>query len=371
MNTKKYLLQYIYRFTPILLLIGGFHAHAQTLAVWSFEDKNDSPAYVAEGIHAGSMVRGGGLIYQSGAFGTGCDESAWAIQMSGWTLDKQPEATDFYQFTIQPVAGYTLDMYSFTFLAYSTSTGPRMAVMRSSLDNFSADISEVLKILPNQCNEYTIKLEPAYQNLHTPVTFRIYGFGALDAAGAFLLDNVGSQEMLLPFSIGLLYASSEAGNNKLTWQGNQSIQSDHWSVEKSYDGLSFFSVGKVPILNTPSGIFEFTDNNVKPGRCYYRVALVDQNNHFHYSNIVSVTSQGIMDKWAVYPNPFSASLWIKNTVENDQSTLQVFNASGQIMYAGTAELLTNIETADWPNGIYFISLLHSASESEIFRIVKQ
>ncbi len=66
-----------------------------------------------------------------------------------------------------------------------------------------------------------------------------------------------------------------------------------------------------------------------------------------------------------YPNPFQDQLEIHKLF--DDESIKIFNHLGKLMYE-TANRHTNIETADWPAGIYFIQSKPSLRTQKILKI---
>jgi hypothetical protein len=100
---------------------------------------------------------------------------------AGWTL-LGLDSNDYFEFTLIPNPGYKIDFSSFNFTAESTLlTGPNSMSVRTSLDNFASSIAGSLTTLTlGSPTPYSINLSAsAYQNITTPITFRIYGFLAL------------------------------------------------------------------------------------------------------------------------------------------------------------------------------------------------
>lgn len=372
MHCKKYLQILKHGCMSILSILVWQFTNAQTLAVWSFENHLDSPDYVVEGIEASSMVRGNGLSFQGGAFGPGCDESLWAIQMSGWTTDAKIDASDFYQFSLTPQPGTKLSIPDIKFLAYRNSTGPRKAVIRSSLDNFQTDISKVIEILPNQCNDYLIPLGEEFTELNKVVTFRIYGFDAIDNNGTFLLDNVGSHEMLLPFFIDDFQAKQNNSNIQLTWHTSSVSTDDQWEIQHSRDGINFTSLNVQDITDSEETDFSYLHINPGGGMHYYRLALINNNGGYHFSNVVGVQSIQPDMHFIAWPNPFSSSLKLSFDAEVSVSKMIITNALGQVVFSQSDALdqAVQIQTDSWAKGIYFVRL--SSSSGDFFtRLIKQ
>ena len=98
----------------------------------------------------------------------------------------------YFQFSAVAEEGFELDLLSLTFDATrGGSSTPRGWVLRSSLDNFAADIASAE--LPTQnptLTHFNVDLTAAaFQDVTSQITFRLYGYAPTAGVGAFY-DNI-------------------------------------------------------------------------------------------------------------------------------------------------------------------------------------
>ena len=114
----------------------------------------------------------------------------------------------YYQFTVSPVLGQAMTLTSITFDVKRDTSGIRTYAVRSSVGNYSSNLSATISPSNADISAQTgnvffykndtttlesgskITLSTGYVNLDSPVTFRIYGWNAEDATGTFEIDNV-------------------------------------------------------------------------------------------------------------------------------------------------------------------------------------
>ncbi|MBP7643221.1 MAG: CotH kinase family protein [Saprospiraceae bacterium] len=60
----------------------------------------------------------------------------------------------------------------------------------------------------------------------------------------------------------------------------------------------------------------------------------------------------------IYPNPSNQWVTIVFTGNQNQYPVQIFNTMGELIYKDTLPQTTNLNAAEWPNGIYFIKCQH-------------
>lgn len=102
---------------------------------------------------------------------------------SGWN-SASLNLDDHFSFTISADAGFEIDFENFVYTGQASGTGPTSFAFRSSIDNFTANIGT-----PTSTGATVSLAGASFQNLTTPVTFRLYGWGASAAAGTFSVNN--------------------------------------------------------------------------------------------------------------------------------------------------------------------------------------
>ncbi len=146
-----------------------------------------------------------------------------------------------------------------------------------------------------------------------PVTFYIAGVAA-NANGASTGDFVYTASTIsssLPITLYSFNAAIKNSSVLLSWQTSQEINSNYFTIQKSYDNRQFNDIGKIDASGNSSLTknYSFTDDDPsyfeKP--IYYRIAMVDKDGAKIYSKIANAvlraTSTFIK---GIYPNPLRA-----------------------------------------------------------------
>lgn len=102
---------------------------------------------------------------------------------SGWNSGAF-NANDYFEFTLTPNVGCEIDFASFVYTGQASGTGPVSFAFRSSVDGFVANIGA-----PLAAGSTIILSAAAYQNITTPITFRIYGWGASAGTGTWSIND--------------------------------------------------------------------------------------------------------------------------------------------------------------------------------------
>lgn len=127
------------------------------------------------------------------------------------------------------------------------------------------------------------------------------------------------------------------GTVNLQWQTVIEINSSHFKIQRSADGVNFSSIGEIANSGNSQTLrtYQFTDEAPLAGNNFYRIVTVDQNNQKQFSeklNVKIVNNKLFVH--TIYPNPVGSFLNIK--LQASQKTLAVVNiltADGKIVYS--------------------------------------
>jgi hypothetical protein len=187
------------------------------------------------------------------------------------------------------------------------------------------------------------------------------------------LTDLGSdkfpQQTTLPVSLGSFSVAKQGTNAMLNWTTVTEINTDHFEIERSFDGISFSKVGsKAAAGNSTDQLnYQFADpiGSLSASVIYYRIRTVDQDGKVSYSNIVALRVGGTVKGFNVYPNPFVGDLRIElDAAKAGAVTVRISNAAGQMVYnrssmvqKGNNVLVIASELSALQRGTYFIELI--------------
>jgi len=119
----------------------------------------------------------------------------------------------------------------------------------------------------------------------------------------------------------------------LYWTTAMEVNNDHFIIERSKDGISFETIGKIKgagnTLNKQN--YSFSDNDpYTEVVSYYRLKQVDQNGNYSYSKLVSVDRKTISEI-TVYPNPSQDGVFFITTdyFSNSSNFFELLDYSGR------------------------------------------
>ena len=97
------------------------------------------------------------------------------------------------------------------------------------------------------------------------------------------------------------------------WQTATELNTDHFNIERSIDGINFNAIGKVSAVGSGANSYQFTDLAPLNGVNHYRLQSVDKDGSFSYSKIVFVSITNYELPITVYPNPATSSVIVKGS----------------------------------------------------------
>lgn len=155
------------------------------------------------------------------------------------------------------------------------------------------------------------------------------------------LTDLGSdkfpEQSTLPVTLGAFSVTKQGDFAVLNWKTTTEINTDHFEIERSYDGVSFTKVAaKAAAGNSNSDInYQHSDPiNYNYQIVYYRLKTVDIDAKSSYSKIVALRlSNGPIRDLTVFPNPFTTDLKLQiNSLTETTGTVRISNAIGQVVY---------------------------------------
>ena len=161
----------------------------------------------------------------------------------------------------------------------------------------------------------------------------------------------------LPLRLLSFYAKNGERSVTLEWKTDNELNTDHFDVERSADGIHFSKIGTVPAANQ-SGIQSYTLNDVQPieGKGFYRLKQVDRDAKFEYTKVVAVNRSKSLDV-QLFPNPAQGTLTVLLPLQTGVQLVTLVDAKAQVIKninvpAGNNS--TEISLAGLPSGTYFI-----------------
>lgn len=186
--------------------------------------------------------------------------------------------------------------------------------------------------------------------------FKISLNGNSDVAFVAYNENAFSFATVLPVSLTDFRGKAAQNQVELSWKSIVELNSDHFVVESSNDGINFTAVDKVAATGM-SASYTYIHHTPVAGKLWYRLKQVDKNGTFEYSQTILVTADGNKNNGNItlYPNPATSVLHVRQNAILT-GTYEIRNVNGAILSrqkAGTGNIQT-ISIQNLPAGMYWL-----------------
>lgn len=124
----------------------------------------------------------------------------------------------------------------------------------------------------------------------------------------FGVGNFGT--IILPVSIINVKAYKNGNNVNIDWSALNEVNTDHYEVERSSNGVSFGAITQTAAFNNGNQQNNYSVTDIHPinGNNFYRIKAIDKDGQVKYSAIVSVNINSNYVGIKVLPNPVNNRL---------------------------------------------------------------
>ncbi len=157
--------------------------------------------------------------------------------------------------------------------------------------------------------------------------------------------NTGLGEPLAVDLMDLEAKAMEGNHVQLYWWTLSELNSSHFEVERSSDGVDFEVIAEVKARGNSEGLqhYQLMDSNIEGENVlYYRLKMADIDGSFDYSKVVSVRLSGQKLQYRVLGFNGRQVLLDWMGEEDEVYTIAVYNTFGQIVLKYKAEGLNTV-----------------------------
>lgn len=207
-----------------------------------------------------------------------------------------------------------------------------------------------------------------------------------DAAGfvtvrSVTIEILENSPVIVPLPVELVYFTAWVRNNQahLEWLTASELDNDRFEIERSHDARRFEKIGEVKGKGTTSleTKYQFTDRTPVEGTVYYRLKQVDFDGQFAYSNVITVTANGLARELTTqaYPNPFRDNIKVTLMAPQAQpAAMTIYDINGREVMSRELNLdagVNNLELqlSELRSGLYILKIVSDGMESTT-RIMK-
>jgi len=207
----------------------------------------------------------------------------------------------------------------------------------------------------------------------TNLTDNNISYEGLNSFSPFSLASTQSDN---PLPVVLVNFEAVLNSNKtvgLTWTTQQEVNTDHFEVERSADGINWIKIGTVTAVGNSSvpSNYGFTDNSPLKAN-YYRIKMVNISGQYGYTivkeiNILQV--KGIV----VFPNPARNYVNISVSQAAVDLNVKLMDPLGRILQvsqvkAGTSSMIT-LDVHNYAQGTYLVQVAGSDGTQQTTKVV--
>lgn len=167
--------------------------------------------------------------------------------------------------------------------------------------------------------------------------------------------------LLLFADLTAFEANSLADNVLLSWTIATENNCDHYTIERSEDGVNWRNIGDVQGAgySNSSIDYSYTDWSPVNGLSYYRLTEIDFNGNTSILKTISLNYNA--ERPVIYPNPVHIGETLSIAYSSDSPTkfVQIYSQDGKVIYEHQfeGEQLISIEVSDrLSSGIYIVDV---------------
>lgn len=148
--------------------------------------------------------------------------------------------------------------------------------------------------------------------------------------------------------------NNTTGKNLLSWTSSDEVNTSHFSIERSTDGITYTEVGSVAATGSGAGQYNFSDITPNPSaNYYYRLKMIDLDGKSRYSSIARISGESANLQLSVFPNP--AATGTITILSDKTQEISIVNTFGQLIK--TVRLVKGSQVINLDGalpGVYFI-----------------
>jgi len=179
----------------------------------------------------------------------------------------------------------------------------------------------------------------------------------------------------LPVEWGQVAGNPCGESNCLSWETLQEKNTSHFTVERSYNGQDWTSVGKrveAQGFSTQSNSYEISDATFTRERSFYRIKQVDLDGSIDNSKTIRIDNKSYRNKMIPYPNPTvdRVRFYSAQEVLMIQVTSQDVRVNMRMDFEQVDQNIYELDFSQLQNSHYVITVVTKESR-ETHKIIKR
>jgi len=206
----------------------------------------------------------------------------------------------------------------------------------------------------------TINITPSLAGTHGTGGYVLQG-----TITSFSSFYIGSPNLVLPVTLIEFKGIYQNNNSLLQWKTSSETNTSHFVVERSLDGRNFQAIGTVLATGTSSTTeqYQYTDYGVtrlSASKLFYRLKIVDKDDAFKYSSVVTISLPFITGKLNLFPNPAAEEVTVSVIAPVDgRLQWKLMDNTGRLVLQNTTQLRKganhfSINISKVSTGLYYL-----------------
>ncbi|MDQ6482126.1 T9SS type A sorting domain-containing protein [Dyadobacter sp. LHD-138] len=168
----------------------------------------------------------------------------------------------------------------------------------------------------------------------------------------------------LPVTLISLEARPENKVVALWWSTSSETNSRGFEIQRSANGKEWKHLGSVPSGGNSGSTrsYKFNDDSPLNGRNYYRLKMVDLDETFAFSRILSVNIGAAVERMIAYPNPVSGGKLTIALAGTESYSAEVHNLSGVRVLQQNLGKERELNVSGLASGLYVLSVKSANGE---------
>lgn len=175
----------------------------------------------------------------------------------------------------------------------------------------------------------------------------------------------------LPLQMLSLDATVNNTDVTLLWSTENEINTSHFDIEFSVDGITFKKLATVKAVNMPGkNQYRYVHSGVTDNLLFYRLKQVDLDGKSEYSRTEKI-SLGKTVQAILYPNPAADFIGLKNIDAAAVAQVQFINTEGRLVTSMKTNGRMQFDISNLKTGIYLLKIIKKDNTVAAVRFLKQ
>ena len=293
-------------------------------------------------------------------FVLGCDAQPFEVRLSDTVISVYNNYI-YYQWQVSNIGGTI-----WTNVAGPGASGVGSPILVNGLYQYAANLPPFLAMPTDSGKYYRVIVATSPANL----------------SSASCAYNDGNKTLIKVIDCGsvltanlIRFKAIKTDNmGTLSWSTIYEDDSLEYEIQRSDDGIHFFTLATIPSTQLSYSSYNYTDPGALSNNVFYRLKLVNKDGLYKYSHIELISEQPNF-KLLIGQNPFSKKLSFSLQIpRTGLAAIRIHSLDGKQIYFETREFTPGLHQIsadkDFQKGIYILSVKYN-NEVIRHRLIRQ